>query len=337
MPRKIPKPVQQFRGTTAQHATYTGPEGEITVDTDKKVVVVQDGATAGGIPMAREDRKVAGDNYIKVDGAAEGTLAADLTLTMDMTKVAADLVSTDENNGLSVGTDNKLFAKINAWVDVLAAPWSPGDIKMWFGELDATGKYPLINGVANTSWHICDGTDGTPDMRDRVPVGASASKAKGASGGSETHDHAVSVTVAPHAATSITGSIDSAYSGVSSSTASASISGTVSATTLSTTQMPSHNHRLEESDMALPSGNLGAYGVLIPNTSSRGSHATGGSGSHTHGFSGGLHSHSIHESAHSHSAGTLKTPALSHSASGSAGETSNLPPYVALHFLMYVR
>ena len=61
--------------------------------------------------MACEDRKVAGDAYIKVNNAAEGTLAADLTLTVDMTKVAADLVSADENNGLSVGTDNKLFAK----------------------------------------------------------------------------------------------------------------------------------------------------------------------------------------------------------------------------------
>ena len=225
--------------------------------------------------------------------------------------------------------------KLNAWVDV-PTPWSPGDIKMWFGELDATGKYPLINGVANTSWHICDGTDGTPDMRDRVPVGASASKAKGASGGSETHDHAVSVTVAPHAATSITGSVASAYSGVSSSTASASISGTVSSTTLSTTQMPSHNHKLEESSGTIPSGNLGAYGVLIPNTSARGTHATGGSGSHTHGFSGGSHSHSISESTHTHSAGTLKTPALSHSASGDAADASTLQPYVALHFLMYV-
>ena len=225
--------------------------------------------------------------------------------------------------------------KLNAWVDV-PTPWSPGDIKMWFGELDATGKYPLINGEANTSWHICDGTDGTPDMRDRVPVGASASKAKGASGGSETHDHAVSVTVAPHAATSITGSVASAYSGVSSSTASASISGTVGSTTLSTSQMPSHNHKLEESSGTIPSGSLGAYGVLIPNTSARSTHATGGSGSHTHSFSGGSHSHSIPESAHSHSAGTLKTPDLSHSASGSSTDASTLQPYVALHFLMYV-
>ena len=215
-------------------------------------------------------------------------------------------------------------------------PWNPGDIKMWFGELDATGKYPLINGEANTSWHICDGTDGTPDMRDRVPVGASASKAKGASGGSETHDHAVSVTVASHAATSITGSVASAYSGVSSSTASASISGTVSSTTLSSSQIPSHGHKLEESTGTIPSGSLGAYGVLIPNTSSRSTHAAGGSGSHTHSFSGGSHSHSIPESTHSHSAGTLKTPGLSHSASGSSTDASTLQPYVALHFLMYV-
>lgn len=225
--------------------------------------------------------------------------------------------------------------KLNAWVDV-PTPWSPGDIKMWFGELDATGKYPLINGVANTSWHICDGTGGTPDMRDRVPVGASASKAKGTTGGSETHDHAVSVTVAPHAATSITGSVASAYSGVSSSTASASTSGTVGSTTLSTSQMPSHSHKLEESAGTIPSGNLGAYGVLIPNTSARGTHATGGSGSHTHSLSGGSHSHSISESTHTHGAGTLKTPDLSHSASGAATSTEALPPYVALHFLMYV-
>lgn len=54
MPRKIPKPVQQFRGTTAQHATYTGPEGEITVDTTKHTAVVHDGQTAGGFPLMLE-------------------------------------------------------------------------------------------------------------------------------------------------------------------------------------------------------------------------------------------------------------------------------------------
>jgi len=36
------------RGTTAQHDSFTGAEGEITVDTDKKIVVVHDGETQGG-------------------------------------------------------------------------------------------------------------------------------------------------------------------------------------------------------------------------------------------------------------------------------------------------
>lgn len=111
MARKTPDAIQQYRGTTAQHAAYTGKIGELTVDTDKKVVVVHDGVTAGGVPMAREDRKIKGDTHLKVNGSTEGTLASDLTLTVNMDSLATDLVSTDANNGLSVGNDNKLFAK----------------------------------------------------------------------------------------------------------------------------------------------------------------------------------------------------------------------------------
>lgn len=40
-------------GTTAQHAGFTGALREVTVDTDKDVVVVHDGVTAGGIPAAK--------------------------------------------------------------------------------------------------------------------------------------------------------------------------------------------------------------------------------------------------------------------------------------------
>lgn len=111
MARKTPAAIQQYRGTTAQHAAYTGKVGELTVDTDKKVAVVHDGSTAGGIPMAREARKVTGDTHLKVNGSTAGTLAGDVALTVDMTSLATDLVSTNANNGLSVGTDNKLYAK----------------------------------------------------------------------------------------------------------------------------------------------------------------------------------------------------------------------------------
>lgn len=47
------KQVQIRRGTTAEHATFVGAVGEITVDTDKDVVVVHDGSTAGGYPLSK--------------------------------------------------------------------------------------------------------------------------------------------------------------------------------------------------------------------------------------------------------------------------------------------
>jgi hypothetical protein len=40
--------VQFRRGTTAQHAVFTGQPGEITVNSDKKIVVVHDGSALGG-------------------------------------------------------------------------------------------------------------------------------------------------------------------------------------------------------------------------------------------------------------------------------------------------
>ena len=43
------------RGTTSQHSSFTGAEGEVTIDTDKDTAVVHDGQLAGGRPLARED------------------------------------------------------------------------------------------------------------------------------------------------------------------------------------------------------------------------------------------------------------------------------------------
>lgn len=47
--------LQLRRGTTAQHSTFTGAAGEVTVDTDKDTVVVHDGLKAGGFPLAKQD------------------------------------------------------------------------------------------------------------------------------------------------------------------------------------------------------------------------------------------------------------------------------------------
>ena len=42
-------------GTTSEHATFTGANKEVTVDTTKKTLVVNDGATVGGHPLMREN------------------------------------------------------------------------------------------------------------------------------------------------------------------------------------------------------------------------------------------------------------------------------------------
>ena len=47
------KILQHRRGTTSEHSSFTGAEGELTVDTTEKRVVVHDGSTVGGIPLAR--------------------------------------------------------------------------------------------------------------------------------------------------------------------------------------------------------------------------------------------------------------------------------------------
>lgn len=43
--------LQLRRGTTVQHSTFTGADGEITVDTDLQTLRVHDGSTPGGFPL----------------------------------------------------------------------------------------------------------------------------------------------------------------------------------------------------------------------------------------------------------------------------------------------
>ena len=43
--------IKMRRGTTSQHSSFTGAEGEVTIDTDKEVAVVHNGSTAGGFPL----------------------------------------------------------------------------------------------------------------------------------------------------------------------------------------------------------------------------------------------------------------------------------------------
>ena len=47
--------VQFRRGTTAEHSGFKGADGEVTVDTSLKTVVIHDAVTNGGFPLLRQD------------------------------------------------------------------------------------------------------------------------------------------------------------------------------------------------------------------------------------------------------------------------------------------
>ena len=48
----MPSILKLRRGTTIQHSTFTGSEGELTADTTKDCVVLHDGLTQGGFEVA---------------------------------------------------------------------------------------------------------------------------------------------------------------------------------------------------------------------------------------------------------------------------------------------
>lgn len=93
MARNNFSPVQQFRGTTAQHETYTGLPGELTVDTDKNVVVVHDGVTEGGHPTVPDKFlfKSAG-GILTFNAGTEAHLQGDsITVEIDLAALEAVL------------------------------------------------------------------------------------------------------------------------------------------------------------------------------------------------------------------------------------------------------
>jgi len=78
------------RGTTSQHSSFTGAEAEVTVDTDKETVVVHDGVTAGGYPVAREDMSNVPDGTISGSQLEDNSVAGDKIISLAATEVTYD-------------------------------------------------------------------------------------------------------------------------------------------------------------------------------------------------------------------------------------------------------
>lgn len=170
-----------------------------------------------------------------------------------------------------------------------------GVIMMWSG---STGTVP-------TGWQLCDGSNGTPNLRDRFIIGAGNSYSVGATGG------ATSV--------SLSESNMPSHSHSFSDSASTSSAGDHSHTVGITVTDPGHQHSVT----ANPGGSSGAFGggssgSATSLTTSRSTTGISASGS---ALSAGSHSHSVTVSGTTGSTG-----------SGSA--VSILPPYYALCYIM---
>ena len=80
--------VQRARGTSAQNAAYTGPAGEITVNTDDWSLRVHDGVALGGWPL-----RAIGANYAHQTPTSGATLTAAAHLGAYILEPAATLAS----------------------------------------------------------------------------------------------------------------------------------------------------------------------------------------------------------------------------------------------------
>ena len=85
------KRLQHRGGTTSQHSTFTGAVREVTVDTDKNTLVVHDGATAGGHPLATTT------NFTST-GIDDNATSTALTINSANNATFSGIVTADEFN-----------------------------------------------------------------------------------------------------------------------------------------------------------------------------------------------------------------------------------------------
>jgi hypothetical protein len=204
-----------------------------------------------------------------------------------------------------------------------------GVIVMWGG---------LISAIPS-GWALCNGLNGTPDLRDRFVKGAANGANPGTTGGAATHSHGAHVVTQPGSAT--TGLSLSAHAGAA-----------VADHTV--TQPAGHaNHVVTQPTAAAEAAHTHAAAstpatpkLVTGNTSTGVGVLTGAGTSHTHAISGAaVDAHSAHTgtAVSSHSvtqpaAHTVTDPGHAHSgAAVSAHDTVNSEPaYYALAFIQKI-
>lgn len=149
MARNNSSPIQQFRGTTAQHKTYKGLPGELTVDTDKHVVVVHDGSTAGGHPMVPDKflLKSAGGILTFNTGAEAPLQGESIAVEIDLTALEEALGgSLTAGEGITI-TEEGVIQVDQEWL-AAQMPSAFADLPLYFAFSDE-----VIHTVLASEWN----------------------------------------------------------------------------------------------------------------------------------------------------------------------------------------
>ena len=96
--------VQFRKGTTPEHALFTGAVAEITVDTDKRTAVVHDGSDAGGFELQRARWEVVNAN---------GNLSCGLRYLIDTSSSSLTLQMPYESAGIIPHVGDMLLSLIH--------------------------------------------------------------------------------------------------------------------------------------------------------------------------------------------------------------------------------
>lgn len=150
------KQLKLRRGTTAQHSTFTGAAGEITVDTTKKTLVVHDGVTPGGNPVLLAAASAVGASNIADSAITSSKIAPDaVTAThiaagaVGSSEIATDAVTATQIAAGAVGTSE--LADANVTAAKLAAGASASNLGGYVSSVDGTtGAITLANLAAFT-------------------------------------------------------------------------------------------------------------------------------------------------------------------------------------------
>lgn len=143
-----------------------------------------------GDDLTVTDQLIVNDDITVTDNISSASLTTtNATVTNSMT-ISNDLTVTDVltvNDDINV-TDHVTAARVTTTGNVNAA----GKIQESGNDLLPAGVIVMWSGtVAPAGWALCNGSGGTPDLRNRFVVGSGSTYASGSTGGATTHTHTV--------------------------------------------------------------------------------------------------------------------------------------------------